>query len=471
MLVIISDLHLTDGTSGNTIREGAFRAFRERLRDLAYDASWRAPAKEGQSARYEPIDRLDLVLLGDILDVIRSTKWPAVDPGDEGFVRPWHVEDRDRRQLFQDTIQRINDAILANNAESLKVLRSLTDKNQRVITLPAPTPEGGVTTVSRDPKAKERLPVDVDIHYMVGNHDWFYCLPGEPYNGMRQSVVDAMGLSNPPTKPFPHDPVESRAISKIFNDHQIFARHGDVYDPFNFEKRRDASSLGDAIVIDLLNRFPTEVATRLGKDLPQETLDGLKELDNARPLFRIPTWIEGLLARTCSDPKTKREVKEIWNELADNFLKLDFVRKHDTWRPGELADKLQAGLKFSTLMPLAIASTLAGKFGGLFSEDDFAKYALRERACRNRKARFIVYGHTHHHEIVPLDISYTNKGRFDQIYINSGTWRRVHELAQQDPSEKEFVDWNVMTYLAFFKKDERRGRLFETWSGALGVPR
>ena len=41
MLVIISDLHLTDGTSGETINAGAFRVFRERLSDLAYDASWR----------------------------------------------------------------------------------------------------------------------------------------------------------------------------------------------------------------------------------------------------------------------------------------------------------------------------------------------------------------------------------------------------------------------------------------------
>jgi hypothetical protein len=42
MLVIISDLHLTDDTSGKTIRENAFGVFRERLRDMAFDASWRS---------------------------------------------------------------------------------------------------------------------------------------------------------------------------------------------------------------------------------------------------------------------------------------------------------------------------------------------------------------------------------------------------------------------------------------------
>jgi hypothetical protein len=80
MLVIISDLHLTDGTSGETIHEDEFKIFRERLHDLAYAASCR---KLGDTETYEPIDAVHLLLLGDILDVIRSAKWLG------GKVRPW----------------------------------------------------------------------------------------------------------------------------------------------------------------------------------------------------------------------------------------------------------------------------------------------------------------------------------------------------------------------------------------------
>jgi hypothetical protein len=76
VLVIISDLHLTDGTSGETIKPGAFRAFREALRELAYDASWRSEKK------YVPVDGIDLVLLGDILDV--NTFYPLVYRSDRG---------------------------------------------------------------------------------------------------------------------------------------------------------------------------------------------------------------------------------------------------------------------------------------------------------------------------------------------------------------------------------------------------
>jgi hypothetical protein len=99
VLVIISDLHLTDGTSGATIRPGAFRAFRESLRELAYDASWRSDTK------YVPIDRIDLVLLGDILDVIRSTKWC----GSPAQVRPWG-DQKDSR--FSDIVTRITEDII-----------------------------------------------------------------------------------------------------------------------------------------------------------------------------------------------------------------------------------------------------------------------------------------------------------------------------------------------------------------------
>ena len=31
-----------------------------------------------------------------------------------------------------------------------------------------------------------------------------------------------------------------------------------------------------------------------------------------------------------------------------------------------------------------------------------------------------------------------------------------------------FAFYHVMTYLAFFREDERSGRPFETWSGTLG---
>lgn len=42
-------------------------------------------------------------------------------------------------------------------------------------------------------------------------------------------------------------------------------------------------------------------------------------------------------------------------------------------------------------------------------------------------------------------------------------------MALADPDQQEFMGHNVMSYVAFFKGDERYGRPFEVWTGTLGV--
>jgi len=41
-------------------------------------------------------------------------------------------------------------------------------------------------------------------------------------------------------------------------------------------------------------------------------------------------------------------------------------------------------------------------------------------------------------------------------------------MAKSDTKVPRFVDYKVMTYLTFFKEDERGGKKFEVWSGNLG---
>ena len=61
------------------------------------------------------------------------------------------------------------------------------------------------------------------------------------------------------------------------------------------------------------------------------------------------------------------------------------------------------------------------------------------------------------------------KRRLDQLYFNSGTWRRVFEMAVRNSKDEEFIPYNVMTYLGFYNDGERGGRPFESWSGSLAV--
>ena len=83
MLVIVSDLHLGDGTTSKSISTSAFQLFAKRLTETAHFSAWR---KDGS---YQPIENLDVILMGDILDPLHSTHWLDTDSSDADYVRPW----------------------------------------------------------------------------------------------------------------------------------------------------------------------------------------------------------------------------------------------------------------------------------------------------------------------------------------------------------------------------------------------
>lgn len=461
MLVIISDLHLTDGTSGETINARAFKILRERLSDMAYDASIR------EDGSYEPIEGIDLLILGDVLDAIRSTRWL------DGTVRPW---DDPNRPEFVAKVREITGKILEKNEDSFKVLRDMSNPDsefEAAVSVPKATryaqPYQRAHTA---PSRRARVPVR--IHYTVGNHDWFYHLPGADYNNIRREVVQAMGLANNPAEPFWHEPTESDTLKNLYAQHHVFARHGDIFDSFNYDGDRNKSSLGDVVVIELINRFSKQVDDELGAKLPLACRKGLREIDNVRPNMLVPVWLSSLLEQTLAenDP-LKGRIKEIWNRMVDDFFALAVVKKRDKWGLDDV-DKLQLVFGLSRNLSLETAGKIVSQVNewGLGTlNSSYHKNAAKEAAFKDGSAQFIVYGHTHHRQILPMMSREVGRGVFlDQFYLNSGTWRRVHELAQYQPQGQRFLGYHEMTYFAFFKENERKGRPFEMWGGALGVP-
>jgi UDP-2,3-diacylglucosamine pyrophosphatase LpxH len=80
--------------------------------------------------------------------------------------------------------------------------------------------------------------------------------------------------------------------------------------------------------------------------------------------------------------------------------------------------------------------------------------------------QYVVYGHTHDPLEKPLRTVPSSPAPLQQVYLNTGTWRMRHWKATQDDS---FISWKNMTYVIFYRDDERTGRKadFETWTGAL----
>ena len=415
MLVIASDIHLTDGTSGKTINSGAFQKFALYLKDMVQTAK----AKE-----------VEIVLLGDIIDLIRSDYWLRSN------IRPWSKpsdEDGEKQGLKDYT---------------LKILDRINKKEDN---------KKSMAQIEEFRKEMEGEKVSTKITYIIGNHDWLI----NRYPETRTKVARFLGIDNP-----------NQYKDKIFategywEDYRVFARLGDIYDPFNFDENRDASSLGDAIVIDLINTFPKKVADKIGPATDPDLISELREIDNIRPLIDIPLWIHGVCRRAKS-PETEKQVKEVWNELVDGFLKNKFVREHDKpWRM-DVVDALQLGLKISKFVSLDDMINLPLRKFYKKSEDYVSK-AFHEEYVRRNMAEFVVYGHTHHHQVVPLDQVSMPGGILQKTYFNTGTWRKVHENTVFDIENQEFLSRDVMTFIAFYLKAERKNHHFEVWNGALG---
>jgi UDP-2,3-diacylglucosamine pyrophosphatase LpxH len=453
MLIIISDLHLGDGTTANSIAPSAFHLFASRLRETAYYASFR------RDGTYRPIESLDLLLMGDILDPLHSTLWLDTAPSALNYTRPWtDTSSPDFTAKLSETTK----SIINVNRESLEILRRCA--NGEIVILPPAKAHGGPDTDSR-----ERIPIKVRIYYMVGNHDWYYHLPGGAFDEIRKIIVDAIGLRND-FGPFPYNLDEHPALREILGPYQVFVRHGDCYDKFNFnrEKGRDHATLGDVFTMDVCNRYPIEVQKRYGDELSTGIIDGLRRITNVRPTLATPLWISGQIKRHAGSAALETELKKVWDDICDEFLQLDVVREEDKAFKFDMVDALQLILKISKRTSFETLNDIVVWVRDRLREKElsFAEHALQEPAFLNNSARFIIYGHTHHHEIIPLDSDGEPPHERNQLYINSGTWRSYYDLAVKDPKEQKFVRYQTLTYLTFYKDDERAGRLFETWSGA-----
>ena len=431
MLVFISDTHLTDGTSGTTIAPAAFDKFCRTLKDIVWD-----PAKTN-------IKTIEIVLLGDIIDVIRSALW--LRPENQiplNPVRPWSgdaVSDSAGWNLRKYT-EAIVEAIVHRpaNIEAMRYLRAFR-------------------------RRMANKGVSVKISYIIGNHDWLV----NRYESTRRKVADFLGLESPSR--FSDDRFPSE---RLFTDYRVFARHGDYYDSMNFEGNRDASSLGDAIVIDLLNKFPAAVTEDSFLGSNRDLVDRLKEIDNVRPLLDIPVWLQGL----CNEyPGVEERVHAVWNELVDGFFRMKFIKDHDRFGPDvidllQVALRLTAGVSFGRLMEIIGSKSLRYFYG---KSDDYKQFAYHEAVLRSNLARYVVYGHTHCVDQVPLDVFSTpDEEVVEKVYFNTGTWRKVFEHTKFDEEKCEFVGWHVMTFVLFYLESEKeQERNYEVWSGSLGQGR
>ncbi len=456
MLIIASDIHLSDGTCARSISPNAFHLFCERLRELTYHASFR------RDGHYQPVETIDLVLMGDILDPLHSTKWLEDEPGLAKPVRPWTDFSR---PAYAQGLKQITRAILKEIEVSTSILRRIAA--QDIVRLPP------VVRGLPDLDSHDRVFPRVNIHYMCGNHDWYYHLPGQEFDSIRQEIIESMGLSNP-IENFPWEISEYEPLQDNFARYKVYGQHGDKYDQFNYdrEKGRNHATLGDVFAVQMLNRFPLAVLREFRDELPAPLVNSLRELTNVRPALATSLWITSQIRHNMYPAPSlvlERRFKKIWDQLSDELLQVDFVREADKAFQFDLVDALELVVKISKRTSFKtindVTMWMRDKMWG--GESSSCCNALREPASLESSAHYIVYGHTHHHEVIPLDVNGEPPYALSQVYFNSGTWHSYFDLAVRSPAKQKFVPYQSMTYLTFYDTDECGERRFEAWSGTI----
>lgn len=448
MLVVISDLHLTDGTATSTLHPGAMHLFIQQMRDLAERAGWRL------NGRYQPIERLDLVLLGDTLDIINSRRWL------ETGIRPYGSNSS--TEMVQVTAD-IVDEILRQNQPTLQLIRALV--SDEIITVAPASQSGQPMTM------QSGIPVAVRTHYVVGNRDWMLRLKGNGYDLIRQRISHHLGLANAYNQPFPHDASESEELLEALRRHRSYARHGDIFDPLSFSGDRDVASISDAMVIELFCTFMQTITAQMSDSLSPTVIQQLSEIQHIRPMVVAPVYIDGILQRCCTSPAQRKQVQKVWDSCVEKLLSLPLLREQETINSLQVVDGLDCCLSFRRRLANGWSDQSrqwTQQTRGATSPS-FVQHAIAEQDFRNRRARHIIYGHTHQVEQIPLDASHADGFVLNQMYFNTGTWRRNYQPIQIPGSEQEFIGTESMSIVALYQGDERSGRSFETLSGTLGI--
>jgi len=355
----------------------------------------------------------ELCVVGDLFDLVRSPSWF------EGRHRPYHGASTNG---VVKNVEQIVDETLAREADFFTAIR------ERVAS------------------------GELGFHYVVGNHDRLLLTAPNALKKIARALTGNESMPLHKELEFPH--------------HGVLAYHGNVGDPINASPDGDAT-IGDAIGSELILKFPRQLRALVGGDHPG--IEKIDDIDDVRPVYAVPAWVR---QQSIVRKELLRPMGQVWAEVVEEFLANDFVRRwlssqHKTFSL-DLGKKLRLLLELSRNKLIAHGSderlTQMYKFFQHSFDGKMAAHATAELA-RRRGLRFVVNGHSHFPSMQPLG---TIGGR-PAVYFNTGTWRSVHQIGHDLGGRPSFLAYDAMTYLVFFPSDDKLGRDYEWWTGAMVV--
>ena len=237
MKVFLSDLHLSDGKERDDFQY--HKEFDELVKDLSAD-----------------FKNIEMILLGDIFDLIRTHKYCEYEPASltEGGI--------------QEIKRKVMAEILENHGSFLETLRHFIDQPRHT------------------------------FKYIVGNHDFGTSLD----NTLPEMIQDKFGLGFTPEHYY-----QDKRLG-------IWAEHGHRYDIINNTYGKDGTPipycLGDRIVVEIVDRCFEKVREKQAEFGIDPAI--INDLDNVRPQSAIGYWLDSI--------DEEGRLRKLYNDTVISFM-------------------------------------------------------------------------------------------------------------------------------------------------------
>lgn len=438
MIVVLSDLHLTETKSSEI---GPYQ-FNRNLRPENYHAYF---VEINKIALANGIQKVDLVLAGDILEISRSGIWLTGD---------------NRPYMDNDAVEPGSDA----EATILKIIAAIAEDERASLTLTLFT------------HIDDYFDMSVQVHLILGNHDRLVNATPK----IRAHVRELFGLMG-------GDDLFDHYLILNDQDNNPFCliRHGHEYDRTNFavdvlewdaiptlitESVYGKSCLGDITTIEFGASLSWLFVKNYGEEaiLSDQTLmalyQRLMEFDDVRP---TTAWLSFLFSTPdVAGKRTWELMKPCFTEIiltlsrheqfVSTLKQTAAIGKFGRWL---LMAIIRSGL-IKNGVPYWLVKLLMKRVSKTIKLRSQADWAKREELIldENSGCKCVISGHSHFAELVLLSA----KNGDERYYINTGTWRNVIPATQNyDDFGRLKALTKVIVFYPMEKGDAVNGR---SWS-------
>ncbi|MDP8219831.1 MAG: hypothetical protein P9X26_00670, partial [Candidatus Stygibacter frigidus] len=403
MLIILSDLHFSDGTTSVNVVAEVFTKilFPQINSKLSADAN-------------KNINEIHLVLAGDTFDMVSTDKFLMIPYSK----RPWNGN------LDPDYAVNLDHEVVNGY---VKVLEGIIIK------------PGCKAFIEECHNLKDINKLPFKITYIAGNHDRVITF----YEELEQKV----------RRLFPgiHLDFTNKLRSEKYS---TICRHGHEWDKIcfgyefarkvlhkDFESRFHSEyykvqSIGEIVTAELMSG----IIYRLNyehhwKGVHDDLIDCIKYINNVRPAPYALDWLIWSLSDKFSQ-QLKDDISTAIYESLEAFLKTSLAKLWDRLNPdliisGDIVDRLQLlknFLKKDSFDSIIKALGLIRFIDKLpeFKDESFLEGAL-EDFKENPDIQFVVYGHTHYSKEAVIT---AEKGEPEKRYINTGAYLPLIQKAR-----------------------------------------